>query len=86
MTKWSSNFWLAAATSATASLKAGSFTCDGSVKPDTLRTNCSAASCTSCGVAGGSKLNKTLILRHMVMVALSLLDLLNRTATNACNF
>src|SRR5690349_6945992 len=38
---------------------------EGLVVPLTLRTNCSAASCTSREVAGGSKLFSGRMLRHM---------------------
>src|SRR5581483_5120296 len=45
-----------AATSATARSNAASFAFDGLVIPLTLRTNCSAAACTSSSVVGGAKL------------------------------
>ena len=55
----------ASETSVTARLKAASLDCDGLLKPDNLRTNCSAEARISSSVAGGSKLNSVLILRHM---------------------
>src|SRR4029079_12911619 len=51
--------------SSTARLKAISFTFDGAVKPDSLRTNWSDAAWTSWSVAGGAKLNSVLMLLHM---------------------
>jgi hypothetical protein len=41
--------------------------CEGELKPDSLRTNCSAEAWISACVAGGSKLNSVLMLRHMVL-------------------
>jgi len=55
----------AAETSSTARSNAGSLACDGLLKPESLRTNCSAEARISSSVAGGSKLNKVLMLRHM---------------------
>src|SRR4051794_26135648 len=52
-------------TSSTARLKASAFACDGALKPESLRTNCSAEARTSSSLAGGSKLNKVRILRHI---------------------
>ena len=60
------------ATSSTASSKAAALTFEGRVKPLSLRTNCSDAARTSSSVAGGSKLNSVLILRHMAAPALVL--------------
>ena len=54
-----------AATSRTARSNASWLAWDGCVEPDTLRTYCSAAACTSSRVAGGSKLCRVLMLRHM---------------------
>ena len=54
-----------AATSSTARSKASRLACDGTLKPLSLRTNCSEASRISNSVAGGSKLNSVLMLRHM---------------------
>ncbi len=53
------------ATSSTARSKAAWFDCDGLVNPLTLRTNCTAAARTSASVAGGSKLNSSLMFRHI---------------------
>ncbi|EWS63092.1 hypothetical protein Y695_03675 [Hydrogenophaga sp. T4] len=53
------------ATSATARSNAASFAFDGTLKPLSLRTNCSEASRISNSLAGGSKLNSVLMLRHM---------------------
>ena len=50
---------------ATASSKAAALAWLGLVVPLTLRTYCSAAACTSCEVAGGSKLCSGRMLRHM---------------------
>ncbi len=55
----------AAATSSTAQSKAAALALDGTLKPLSLRTNCSDASRISSSVAGGSKLNRVLMLRHM---------------------
>src|SRR5712664_3024767 len=52
-------------TSATARSKASALACEGLLKPDSLRTNCSAEAWISSSVAGGSKLNSVLMLRHM---------------------
>src|SRR4029077_488282 len=53
-------------TSDTARLKASALACDGELNPDSLRTNCSAEAWISACVAGGSKLNNVLMLRHIV--------------------
>src|SRR5262249_21078764 len=55
----------AAVTSSTAWLNTTSFAFDGLAKPLSLRTNCSDAARTSSSVAGGSKLNRVLMLLHM---------------------
>src|SRR5262245_34366549 len=55
----------ASETSATAWLNAASLACEGLLKPESLRTNCSAEAWISSSVAGGSKLNSVLMLRHM---------------------
>src|SRR5438270_5496937 len=52
-------------TSTTARSKAAELTWDGWRKPLTLRMNCSAAACTSSGVAGASARRRVLMLRHM---------------------
>ena len=57
--------FVAAATSSTARANASSFARDGFEKPLTFRTYCSAAACTSCSVAGGSKLYSVWMFRHM---------------------
>src|SRR5262245_12874743 len=49
----------------TARAKAASFVRDGLLKPESLRTNWSAAARTSSSVTGGSKLKSVLMLRHM---------------------
>jgi hypothetical protein len=54
-----------AATSSTARSNAASFAFEGTLKPLSLRTNCSDASRISSSVAGGSKLNSVLMFRHM---------------------
>src|SRR5215472_13257675 len=48
-----------------APLKAASLVFEGALNPESLRTNCSEAARISSSVAGGSKLNSVLILRHM---------------------
>src|SRR6266496_3311675 len=53
-------------TSETARLNASVLACDGELNPESFRTNCSAEAWISAWVAGGSKLNSVLILRHMV--------------------
>src|SRR5262245_57056219 len=53
-------------TSETARLNASALACDGELKPDSFRTNCSAEAWISAWVAGGSKLNRVLMLRHMI--------------------
>src|SRR5437016_14545828 len=61
-----SSKWCAAwATSSTARLNAASFACDGFVNPQSFRTNCSDDARISSFVAGGSKLCRVLMLRHM---------------------
>src|SRR5262245_29049427 len=60
----------AAVTSTTARLNASSFALDGLLKPLSLRTNCSAEARISASVAGGSKLNSVLMLRHMKFLRL----------------
>jgi hypothetical protein len=55
----------AVATSSTARLKATSLALEGALKPLSLRTNCKAAARISSSVAGGSKLYKVLMFRHM---------------------
>ena len=50
---------------ATALSNAGWLRCEGLVVPESLRTNCSAASRTSASVAGGSKLNSGLMFLHI---------------------
>src|SRR5215213_3140120 len=54
------------ATSSTARWKASWLSFDGLLKPLSLRTNCSDAARISSSVAGGSKLNRVLMFRHMV--------------------
>jgi hypothetical protein len=41
---------------------------EGALKPLNLRTNCSEAARISSSLAGGSKLNNVLMLRHMILV------------------
>ena len=55
-----------AATSSTARSNASSLACDGFVEPLILRTYCSAEAWISSDVAGGSKLWRVRMLRHMV--------------------
>src|SRR6266436_3972985 len=62
----------ASETSVTARSNAASLACDGLLKPDSLRTNCSAEAWISSSVAGGSKLNSVLMLRHMMFTSLCL--------------
>jgi GNAT superfamily N-acetyltransferase len=71
VTSESINLWAAAVTSSTALLKAASLALDGFVVPLSLRTNCNADARISSGVAGGSKLASTLILRHIVSSSVS---------------
>src|SRR5580693_9374553 len=58
----------ASETSSTASSNAASLACDGLLKPDSLRTNCSAEAWISSSLAGGSKLNNVLMLRHIIFL------------------
>ena len=55
-----------AVTSATALAKASSLAFEGRAAPLILRTYCRAASCTSASVAGGSKLCRARMLRHIL--------------------
>ena len=55
----------AAVTSLTACSNAASLARDGLVLPLSFRTNCSAEARTSSWLAGGSKLARVLMLRHM---------------------
>ena len=52
--------------SSTARSNAASFTCEGLLKPESLRMNCIAVARTSSSVVGGSKLKSGRMLRHMV--------------------
>src|ERR1700730_11605715 len=54
-----------AVTSATARSNASALACDGLLKPESFRTNCSAEAWISSSVAGGSKMNTVLMLRHI---------------------
>src|SRR6266700_1301121 len=54
-----------AVTSATARSNASALPCEGLLKPDSFLTNCSAEAWISSSVAGGSKLNSVLMLRHI---------------------
>src|SRR4030095_15511158 len=58
-----------AATSTTAAWNACSFALDGALKPESLRTNWSEAARISSSVAGGSKLYRVRMLRHMAVQA-----------------
>jgi hypothetical protein len=51
--------------SSIAALNAASFAFDGALNPLSLRTNCIDAERISSSVAGGSKLNRVRMLRHM---------------------
>ena len=64
-TSSSSRCCVACATSFTARWKAASLVFDGFDIPAIFRTYCRAASCTSAEVAGGSKLFKGLMFRHI---------------------
>jgi hypothetical protein len=64
-TSKSSNSCAASATRSTARPKAGSLAFEGRVKPQSLRTNWSEAARISSSVAGGWKLCRVLMLRHM---------------------
>src|ERR1700744_6581345 len=55
-----------AETSATARSNASALACEGLLKPESFRTNCSAEAWISSSVAGGSKLNSVLMFRHMI--------------------
>jgi hypothetical protein len=55
----------AAVTASTARSNAASLTFEGFAAPLILRTYCSAAAAISSSVAGGSKLCRVLMLRHM---------------------
>src|SRR6185369_13719943 len=61
-------------TSETARLKASVFACDGELNPESLRTNCSAEAWISACVAGGSKLNRVLMLRHISLSSAPIVD------------
>ena len=65
VTSSSSSRRVAAAISPTARSNAFSLACDGRAEPLSLRTYCSAASCTSASGAGGAKLCSGRMLRHM---------------------
>src|SRR5664279_413487 len=65
VTRSSSRCLVMCAISATARSKVSWFVTDGFVAPLTLRTYCNAAAWTSSSVAGGSKLCRTLMFRHM---------------------
>src|SRR4051812_49152727 len=56
----------ASPTSVTARSNASALACEGWLKPESLRTNCSAEASISASVTGGSKLNNVLMLRHML--------------------
>src|SRR5215469_5302278 len=58
-------------TSATARSNAASLAREGCVNPESLRTNCKAEARISSSVAGGSKLNKVRILRHIEVTPVS---------------
>src|SRR5260370_15411737 len=61
-----SSKWCAAwVTSSTARLNASSLACDGLVKPQSFRTNCRDDARISSLVAGGAKLCRVLMFRHM---------------------
>src|ERR1700687_4581372 len=64
--KDASSFRAAAETSAAAQSKPATLAFDGVLKPESLRTNCTAEAWISSSVAGGSKLNSVLMLRHIV--------------------
>src|ERR1700694_3526022 len=57
-----------AVTSATARSNASALACDGLLKPESFLTNCSAEAGISSSVAGGSKLNSVLMLRHICLL------------------
>src|SRR6266566_4505764 len=65
VTNESSKCCAACATSSTARLNAASFACDGFVNPQSFRRNCSEDARISSLVAGGSKLCRVLMFRHM---------------------
>src|SRR4029434_7715706 len=65
VTKDSSKCRAACVTSSTARLKAASFACDGCVKRHSFLTNCSDDARISSCVAGGAKLCRVLMFRHM---------------------
>src|SRR6187402_955861 len=56
-----------AAMSSMACMNTASLAFDGAVKPLNLRTNCNDAARTSSSVAGGSKLKRVLMFRHMAL-------------------
>src|SRR5215831_17052622 len=66
-------------TSSTAASNEASFALDGLVSPVILRTNWRAAARTSSSVAGGSKLKRILILRHMIAFLCTLDEVRPRT-------
>src|SRR5262245_59325534 len=65
VTRESSSSWATSVTRSTARLKTASLALEGRVVPLSLRTNCSAEARTSSSVAGGLKLCRVLMLRHM---------------------
>jgi hypothetical protein len=64
-----SSFEDAIAISATARLKAASFTAEGLANPLIFLTNCRAAAWISSSVAGGSKLYSTLMFLHKLFTS-----------------
>src|SRR5712691_6493642 len=66
VTSESSRFWATLPTSSMARLNAASFAFEGLLKPESFLTNWSDASPISSSVAGGSKLNKVLMFRHII--------------------
>lgn len=66
------------ATSATARANASALACDGLVNPVILRTYWSAAASTSASVAGGAKLWRVRMLRHMWQLPSALRRTLSR--------
>lgn len=66
--------WAACVTCSTARSKAASLAFDGRVKPLSLRTNCSDDARISSSVAGGLKLCRVLIFRHIIIYLSVTLD------------
>jgi len=75
-----SSSWAACATWSTARLKATSLAFEGLVKPLSLRTNCTDEARISSSVAGGLKLCRVLMFRHIPVIFLLTLESSSKTS------